>query len=121
MLSGELERKLRKLNSKLRIFCGDDDSKAAGVYHTIGGEYQLVCGVDKNWVGEYPIMKADGQLAHSGWRRVLRILLQEGLVDRKRAERVFNTNLKTANFRLAAKRAKPKRDLLDRFTHGGTL
>jgi hypothetical protein len=121
MLAGEFERNLRKLNSKLRIFCGDDDSRAAGVFYIKNGEYEHICGVDKNWVGEYPVIRNNGMLERSGWRRVLRILIKEGYCTRERAEHVFNVNLKTSLFRLAAKQAKPKRDLINRYCVGGNL
>lgn len=114
MLSGEFERKLRRLNRDLKIYCGDDKTKPAGIYRFKHSQYDdltrgydLVCGVDKNWVGEHAEWRSDGRLARSGWRRVLRILIQQRLIDRRDAEHVFNTHLPYA----ARKLTPPTRKL----------
>ena len=93
MLAGDFERKLRKLNKKLRIFCGDWDTRPAGIFHVVRGEYTEICGIDKNYVPEYSIMAPHGAHIKGGWRRALRILIRKGLIDRRQAERVFNTHL----------------------------
>jgi hypothetical protein len=108
MLAGEFQRKLRALNKDLRIWCGDDSSRPAGLFIVQRGQgehdnadYVEICGVDKNWVPEHVEYNANGTYHKGGWRRVLRILIQKGLVDRRHAERVFNTSLSYAR--------KPKR------------
>lgn len=93
MLAGDFERKLQKLNKDLKIFCGNDDSKPAGIFHVIRGEYTQICGIDKNYLTEYPIYREDGAIIRSGWRRALKILLDKGLISRSKAERIFNTYL----------------------------
>jgi len=105
MLSGEFERKLRRLNSNLRIFCGDDNSKPAGIYHVVHGEYTEICGCDKNFVPEYPWYNPDGSIYRGGWRRALKILINKDFIDRKEAEKIFNTHLEYKG----VKRVLPKR------------
>jgi uncharacterized membrane-anchored protein len=98
MLSGEFERKLRQLNRRLRVFCGDGPSRPAGVFYVLGGEYMDVCGVDKGFVPEHSERWADGRIRKGGWRRVLKILIQRRLADRWRAERLFRTHLAYSPF-----------------------
>lgn len=126
MLSGEFERKLRQLNPDIRIFCGDDDTKAAGVFRTIrdtsglpNGDYQELCGCDKNWVPERTEIDETGKILRGGWRRVLRILITKHLVDRKAAERVFATNdlYRPAKPRIIFSRA-PKNEMIRRYAVG---
>lgn len=93
MLAGDFQRKLRKVGPKLRIFCGNDDRRAAGIFHVIRGEYTEICGVDKNILPEYSIREDNGNFIMGGWRRPLRILIKKGLIDRSKAERVFSTHL----------------------------
>lgn len=93
MLAGEFARKLRELNPELKVFCGDNDSRPAGLYQIVAGEYDQICSVDKQWVGEHAEVTDGGFIKRSGWRRVLRLLIHLGLVDRRHAERVFNTHL----------------------------
>jgi hypothetical protein len=93
MLPGTFARNLRKLNPRLRIFCGNDDSKPASIYYVKNGEEQTVCGIDKNYVPEWIIWNEDGSIAKGGWRRALKILLQKKLIDRKKAERLFRADL----------------------------
>ncbi len=93
MLAGVFERSLQRLNGRLRVYCGDDDRKSAGLYYVVGGEYAEICGVDKGYVGEHTRWDEKGHIVHSGWRRVLDLLIKRRLVDRKRAESVFRTHL----------------------------
>jgi hypothetical protein len=105
MLSGDFERRLRRLNSNLRIFCGDDDSKPAGIYHVVRGEYTEICGCDKNWLPEHIQYNEDGSIRRGGWRRTLKILINKGFIDRRQAEKVFQTHLEYKG----TKRVLPKR------------
>jgi hypothetical protein len=89
MLSGEFERKLRSLNKNLRIFCGDDNSKPAGIFTIEKGEYKSICGIDKNYVPEYPEYAENGAIVRSGFRRVVKLLIKQGYIDRKDAESKF--------------------------------
>jgi hypothetical protein len=89
MLSGEFERKLRRLNCNIRIFCGNDDSKPAGIYTVRQGEYEQICGIDKNYIPEYPIRDINGAYIKSGFRRAIKILINKGYIDRKEAEKEF--------------------------------
>jgi hypothetical protein len=98
MLSGEFQRKLRAVNSNLRIWCSDQDFRAAGIYKVNRlSEYEEVCGIDKNFVPELTTQREDGLILKGGWRRAMNILIRAKLVDRRKAERVFNTrfDLKT--------------------------
>jgi len=94
MLSGDFERKLRKVNPHIRIFCSDSDYTPAGIFTVLpNGEYQSICGVDKNMLPEHTIYNPDGSILKSGYRRALKILINRGYIDRRKAERVFSTHL----------------------------
>lgn len=97
MLAGEFERKLYKLNRSLKVFCRDNPRTPAGVFLLLSnGEYEDICGVDKNYVPEHSEFYADGQHKKGGWRRVLRLLINRRLIDRWQAQKVFNTHLEYA-------------------------
>lgn len=115
MLSGEFERKLRKLNKELRVCCGDNPATPAGIYHVVRGVYEPICGAPKNWVGKWTTANPNGTLAHSGWRRILRILIQERLVDRRRAEKVFLTHLPYVGIPVKFPDAKRSRELTEKY------
>lgn len=94
VLSGDFERKLRRLNKKLHIFCGENENRPAGVWlYKSNGEYEEICGVDKNYVPEHVEYNENGTIRKGGWRRVLRLLVQRRVIDRKHAERVFGAHL----------------------------
>lgn len=97
MLSGDFLRKLKKLNKNLTVFCGDDDTKPAGLYLMFYGEPIHICGVDRNFVDEFPHTDEKGHIVHSGWRRVLNILIAKRLIDKHEAEKVFRTGIKRLN------------------------
>ncbi|MGD9724883.1 MAG: hypothetical protein AB7V39_00545 [Nitrospiraceae bacterium] len=92
MFAGDFARKLRKLNPELRIWCGDDATKPAGLYYVRRGEYRDICGVDKNYVPEYKVVRWNGSVVKQGWRDVLMVLIARKLVDRRKAERLFSTS-----------------------------
>lgn len=93
MLSGDFQRKLRSLNPKLHIFCGNDSRRPAGIYHVVRGEYREICGVDKNYLIEHTIREPNGNIVRAGWRRTLKVLINQGFIKRADAERVFNARL----------------------------
>jgi len=93
LLSGEFERKLRKLNRGLQIWCGNDNSKPAGLFIMKNGEYTQICGVDKNYIPKTIIKNSDGSIFKAGWLRTLKILLKQGYIERFKAEKVFNIYL----------------------------
>lgn len=93
MLASDFAAKLRRLNKNLRIYCGDNDSRLAGLYHVVNGEYKDIIGVDKNYLTEWPVQDEQGRILKGGWRRVVRLLIEQGLVDRRQAERVFGTQI----------------------------
>jgi len=108
MLSGELERKLRRISrGKVRIYCGDNENHPAGVYFVEKGEFIEICGIDKNWIPEHRQTYLDGRIKKGGWRRVLKILIQRKLVDRRYAEKVFGTHLAFAPFDAVKMQADP--------------
>jgi len=103
MLAGDFARNLRTLNRNLRIYCSNNNHRPAGIFHVVKGEYTEICGIDKNIVQEHSIMAPNGTHIHGGWRRALRILIQQGLIDRKKAEKLFKTSL---HYRGPKKKAK---------------
>lgn len=117
MLAGEFARSLRRLNPRLKVWCGDNDRMPASVFIVKNSEFEQLCGCDKNYVPEHTEFDAQGFIKKGGWRRVLRILIQLRLVDRRHAERVFCAHLPYAprNKHKAPKHA-PKRTLIDKYT-----
>ena len=93
MLAGDFQKNLRKLNPKIRIYCGDWDTRPTGIYHIVNGEYTEICGIDKHYIPERSIKAPHGAHIKGGWRRALRILINQGLVDRRKAEKLFRTRL----------------------------
>lgn len=93
MEPGTFYRKLRSLNPQLKIWCKDDDSKPAGLYYVKQNEYKEICGVDKGDVPERMIYNLNGTIHKAGWRRTLKILIKKGLVDKRKAEKVFNCSM----------------------------
>jgi hypothetical protein len=91
MLSGDFQLKLRRLNPKLRIFCGEDVSKPAGICHkTQEGDYDAVCGIDKNWIPSFPIRNTEtGKFIKGGWVRAVSILCDLRLIDRYASYKEF--------------------------------
>lgn len=90
MLSGDFERKLRKLNNNIRIFCLDSN-KAAGIFTVCRGEYTEICGIDKNYIPERTIYDPEtGRILKGGFRRALKVLIGKGYIDRKEAEKAFS-------------------------------
>lgn len=108
MLAGVFERKLRSLNRGLRVFCGDDARRPAGLsFFNHFGEETEICGVDKNWVPEHTEFQEDGRIRKGGWRRVLKSLIGVKLVDRRHAERVFGVHLEYGNLTVHKMAADP--------------
>lgn len=118
MLAGVFQRNLRKLNPKLRIWCGDDDSKPASIFYVKHGEFEQVCGIDKNWIPENTQFEESGAIKKGGWRRAVRILIQKRLVDRRTAERVFNTHFPYAPRKPKAPVYKPPSTYRDLYGRG---
>jgi len=94
MLAGDFQRKLRKLNKNLRICCGNDKTKPAGLFFSKYGEYVEICGIDKNEMPENTIYDEMGHIIKAGWRRPLKFLIERKLVDLKEAEKLFKADLK---------------------------
>ena len=90
MLSGTFYRKLKNLNPKLRIYCTDRKDTPAGLYIIdTSGEYVELCGVDKNYINEWPTYDRYGKMLKGGWRRVLVLLVSKRLIDRRKSYRHF--------------------------------
>lgn len=104
MLAGDFQRKLRKLNPRLHIYSRGYNDWPAGIFHVVGGEYTEICGIDKNIVPEYSVYKETGAHYKGGWRRALKLLIKQGLIDRRNAEKLFRTTL---NY---GRKKKTKRD-----------
>ena len=71
------------------------------------GEFVEICGIDKNFVPEKRELWADGRIRKGGWRRVLKILIQRKLVDRRYAEKIFGTHLAFTPFDAVKMQADP--------------
>lgn len=77
--------------------------------------YDSICGIDKNFVDEFPQWDERGAIRHSGWRRVLRILIGQKLIDRRKAQKVFGVDLSYASRRERPLPKGPKRTLIDKY------
>lgn len=88
MLTGEFYRKIKVLNSKLRICCFESNDNLAGLYYIDREGIQDICGVDKGYVPEYTEWDSAGHIVISGWRRVYLILLQLGLTTPQKVQKV---------------------------------
>jgi hypothetical protein len=89
MLASTFQKNLKKLNPSLKIYCGDNKHLPAGIYHIVAGEYEEICGVEKNEVPEYSEYNSFGKMIKGGWRRVLQILIAKKLIDRRRSYAYF--------------------------------
>jgi len=82
-------RQLRVLNPALRICAFENSNHLAGLYHIdSAGEYQDICGVDKDYVPEYTEWDAKGHIVKSGWRRVFIALLDFRLTTPQKVSKV---------------------------------
>lgn len=93
MFASDFQQKLKKLNSKLRIYCGDSDKHPASLFYVQNGEEITVCGIDKNELPRTVIYDNKGHIIKSGWERVLNILVYRRLTTKQRAEKIFNCHL----------------------------
>jgi hypothetical protein len=89
MMSGDFARILRRLNPKLKIACGDRKDRLAGLYTVERGECVPICGVDKNYVSAYTVFDNGGHVIHSGYRRVVWILLGHGYTTRRLVQSIW--------------------------------
>lgn len=89
MMASDFARKLRRLNPKLRIYAGNDDTKAAGLWMYYQGEVRELCGVDKNYLHEWPTYTRHGKMVRGGWNRVIKMLVGTKLVDRHTSYKHF--------------------------------
>lgn len=96
-MAGDFLRRLRILNPKLKVFASSDPTKLAGIYH-IGWDKTLdeygywdICGIDKNWIPEYPEYDSKGHMVKSGWYRVCLILEQQGFTTKELVKKAFGS------------------------------
>jgi hypothetical protein len=75
LLTSTFFHAIKKLNPKLRIYCGNESKQLAGLYVIENGEIIDICGVDKEYVPAYASFDNGGHVIKSGWRRVFWILL----------------------------------------------
>lgn len=90
MYSGEFQRCLKQLNPKLLVCCLENSKHAAGIYYIDPVEgYISVCGVDKGFVPVCTSVDSVGHIIQSGWYRVVRILLKQGLTTPQKVQKVW--------------------------------
>lgn len=90
MYSGDFYRAVKHLNSKLRICSLDNSPHAAGLYYVDEREGWIqVCGVDKGYLPVATTVDEVGHILKSGWVRVVRILLAQGLTTPARVQQVW--------------------------------
>lgn len=80
---------LKRLNSGLRVYSSENSFRLAGLYRIdITGNYESICGVDKNYVPAYATFDNGGHVIKSGWRRVFWILLWNGYTTHAKIRQV---------------------------------
>jgi hypothetical protein len=89
--TGTWLRCLKVLNPKLRVCSFEGSNKLAGLYLiNRQGEWEDICGVDKQFVPPYATFDDGGHIIKSGWRRVMWILLEHGYTTREQVKKVCN-------------------------------
>lgn len=87
---GEFYRCIKQLNPKLHICSLEGSAHAAGLYYIDPREgYISICGVDKHYVPVATTVDEVGHILKSGWYRVVRILLKEGLTTPDKVKKVW--------------------------------
>lgn len=87
---GDFYRCIKQLNPKLRICCLDNSKHAAGLYLIDPQEGWIsICGVDKGYVPVATTVDEVGHILVSGWYRVVRLLLMQGLTTRAKVQKVW--------------------------------
>lgn len=100
MLYIELHRKLKKLNPRLFVQGSEAMPNAPwGIYlrdQDGMNRPKHMCGINGNRVSvpELTMRRWDGYILMQGWRRILKILIDRKVVDLKKAEQIFGTNLR---------------------------
>ncbi len=89
MMASDFYQKIQKLNSRLRINAGNDDSRPAALWIYKDGEVMDICGVDKNWIQEFPTYDQYGKMILGGWNRILVTLISMKLIDKRKSFVVF--------------------------------
>lgn len=80
---------LRVLNPKLRVCSFEGSKRLAGLYLiNKQGEWEDICGVDKQIVPPYATFDDGGHVIKSGWRRVFWILYTHGYTTREKLQKV---------------------------------
>lgn len=114
MLASDFHLKLKKLNPKLKVFCGDDSQKPASIWYCKDGVEELtVCGIDKNQVPEFIRFDNEGRIVKGGWRRAVQLIINKGLTSRKRAESIFHTHFNVAPQKVPVIQSKIDRAIAD--------
>lgn len=87
---GDFYRCIKQLNSKLRICDLENSTKAAGLYYIDPQEGWIsVCGVDKGYVPVATTVDEVGHILVSGWYRVVKLLLIQGLTTPEKVRKVW--------------------------------
>jgi hypothetical protein len=87
--TGTWVRCLKRLNPALRVCSFGHNNRLAGLYIiTKQGEWEDICGVDKQEVPAYATFDDGGHVIKSGWRRVIHILYGNGYTSRAQINKV---------------------------------
>ena len=85
MMASDFYHKIRRLNSRLHISAGDDVKRPAALWMYKDGEVMDICGVDKNWIQEFPTYDQYGKMILGGWNRILIMLIGMKLIDKRKS------------------------------------
>jgi hypothetical protein len=89
MMASDFNQKIKLLNRRLQITAGDDKSRPAALWMYKDGEVMDICGVDKNWIEEFPTYNQYGKMIKGGWNRILVMLIGMKLIDRHQSYKIF--------------------------------
>lgn len=100
MLYIDLLQKLKKLNRRIFIVGSETQpDRPWGIY--VCDQYgvkppQHICGINGNRLSipELTQRRWDGSILLQGWRRILRVLADKKVIDIRKAEQVFGTDLR---------------------------
>jgi hypothetical protein len=88
--TGNFYHCIKQLNPKLRICSFDNSPNAAGLYYIDPREGWIsICGVDKGYVPVAATVDEVGHILKSGWVRVVRLLLSQGLTNVEKVRKVW--------------------------------
>jgi hypothetical protein len=92
MITGDFQRKLKKLNPTLEVVMQPGSPNFPGLhYRDENGDFVKICAVAWNggWINEYSEYDEVGHVTHPGWRRAILSLLKHNIVTKEKVKKYF--------------------------------